>query len=113
MSDNTRKVSIWMTDQMMELKQTPPDLRSFSRRVGDTIERYDILLKLEGDPEMSGQEKVTLGEALLGGYMDKNKIKYLHENIADTEMDGSAEFSKRVESWSYTKRMAAIESLGI
>lgn len=79
----------------------------------DIAERYDVLMGLTEIPELTPQQQVILGEAVLGAFMDRNKIRYLHYAIADTEIDGCIGLAKIVKSLDYTQRLKLIESINI
>lgn len=79
----------------------------------DITERYDALMGLTEIPELTPQQQVILGEAVLGTFMDRNKIRYLHDAIADTEVDGCIGLAKIVKDLDYTQRLKLIESINI
>ncbi|AKG28336.1 TPA: hypothetical protein ACQ99M_000087 [Streptococcus pyogenes] len=87
--------------------------RTFSGRVMDIAERYDVLMGLTEIPELTPQQQMILGEAVLGAFMDRNKIRYLHDAIADTEIDGCLDLAKIVRDLDYTQRLKLIESINI
>ncbi|CAW92205.1 hypothetical protein [Streptococcus equi] len=87
--------------------------RKFSGRVTDIVERYDILMALTEIPELTPEQKMILGEAILGGFMDRNKIRYLPDAIADTDLDGCLALAKIVKDLDYTQRIKLIESINI
>ncbi|AAM79339.1 TPA: hypothetical protein ACQNWS_001648 [Streptococcus pyogenes] len=87
--------------------------RTFSGRVMDIAERYDALMGLTEIPELTPQQQMILGEAVLGAFMDRNKIRYLHDAIADTEIDGCLDLAKMVRDLDYAQRLKLIESINI
>lgn len=87
--------------------------RKFSGRVTDIVERYDVLMGLTEVPELTPNQQMILGEAVLGTFVDKNKIRYLHDAIADTELDGCVELAKIVRDLDYAQRLKLIESINI
>lgn len=87
--------------------------RSFSGRVADIADRYTILMALTETPELTNAEKVILGEAVLGGFVDRNKIRYLPDCIKDTEMQGADVLAEKVEQLDYAQKLKLIESLKI
>ncbi|HEL1012853.1 TPA: hypothetical protein TVB68_002087 [Streptococcus equi subsp. ruminatorum] len=87
--------------------------RTFSGRVMDIAERYDVLMGLTEIPELTPEQKMILGEAILGGFMDRNKIRYLPDAIADTDLDGCLALAKIVKDLDYTQRIKLIESINI
>lgn len=87
--------------------------RTFSGRVTDIAERYEVLMGLTEAPKLSSEQQLILGEAVLGGFIDKTKIRYLHYSILDTEMDGCEELANIVEQLSYAQRIKLIEVLSV
>lgn len=111
------KKSIYLTGELIniydECNVTKERDRSFSGRVSDIVERYDVLMGLTEVPELSPDQKIILGEAILGGFVDRTKIRYLHYSIRDTEMDGCDELANFVEQLDYAQRIKLIEELGL
>ncbi|MGG6839139.1 UNVERIFIED_CONTAM: hypothetical protein KB581_08860 [Streptococcus canis] len=87
--------------------------RRFSGRVTDIVERYDVLMGLTEVPELTPEQQIILGEAVLGTFMDRNKIRYLHDAIADTEIDGCLDLANMVRDLDYAQRLKLIESINI
>lgn len=119
MAEIKKKVSIYLASQNLQnlhqkhtTKNTGQYVK-FSRRIADIVDRYDILMGLTEVPELSDNEKVILGEAVLGGFIDKMKIRYLSESIRDTELEGCDELANKVEEMNYVQRVALIETLDI
>ena len=107
---NSRKKTIWLSDHMVDMYENP-DGRTFSRRVADTIERYNVLIGLAEKIEVTEIELSILGEAVLGAFIDRAKIRYLPDSIRDTEMPGAEELANKVEALDYLGRMALIEKI--
>lgn len=111
------KKSIYLTGELIniydECNVTKKRERSFSGRVSDIVERYTVLMALTEVSELTGEEKVILGEAVLGGFIDRNKIRYLPDSIRDTEMPGSEDLANKVEQLDYNQRLKLIEELKI
>lgn len=87
--------------------------RTFSGRVADIADRYTALIALTDIPEITEEEKMILGECVLGTFLDKLKIKHLPEYIIDTDIYGCKELAEKVSKLDYLQRMALIESLNI
>lgn len=109
---NSRKKTIWLSDQMVDMYENP-DGRTFSRRVADTIERYNVLMGLAEKIELTERDLAILGEAVLGTFIDRNKIRYLPDSIRDTEMPGAEDLANKVESLDYLGRMALVEKIAM
>ncbi|HEO4177357.1 TPA: hypothetical protein ACQ0F8_001625 [Streptococcus agalactiae] len=87
--------------------------RTFSGRVMDIVERYDVLMGLTEVPELTSEQQVVLGEAIMGSFMDRNKIRYLHDSVADTELNGCLELAKIIKNLDYIQRVKLIESINV
>ena len=60
------KKTIYMNDPLYKLNEQTPD-GGFSRRLGEIVERYDIIMKLTPElPKFSQEEMHILGEVLAG-----------------------------------------------
>lgn len=114
MADKFKK-SIYLAGELVNIYDECKNnrSRSFSGRVADIADRYTILMDLADVPELTDSEKVILGEAVLGGFIDKLKIKYLPESILDTELPQSKELADKVSKLDYSQRLKLIESIGI
>lgn len=116
MADKFKK-SIYLTGELIniydECNVTKERDRSFSGRVADITERYAVLMSLTQVPELSDEEKCILGEAVLGGFMDCNKVRYLPDCVRDTGMDGSEDLAEKVDELDFAQRLKLIEDLKI
>ncbi|MHA2719559.1 hypothetical protein [Streptococcus agalactiae] len=115
MADKLKK-SIYLTGKLIDTYDeciTKKRVRSFSGRVSDIVDRYEILIGLAKIPELNDTEKVILGKTILGSVMDKYEILYMPDNIRDTDLEGAEELAKRIEPLDNLQRMALIEALKI
>lgn len=85
--------------------------QSFSKRMGQIVDRYHLILDSVNTPELSVNEKHILGVTIQGSYIDKLFIKYLHEEIDDTELDGSSDLAKKVKKLDFLQRIKLIEEM--
>ncbi|MCY9511422.1 hypothetical protein M5W68_21570 [Paenibacillus larvae] len=88
----------------------------FSARLGDVVERFDIIMKLTPTPELSDTEKMILGEVVCGSVLSTVTVKYMPESIMDAATGSEADrmtLRDKVITWSAAERIAAIESLGV
>lgn len=88
---------------------------SFSARLGEIVERYQIILGLETLPEFSENELLILGEAICGSVIDRRKVRGLHLDVLDTAIGAQAErdaLSRKVEEMTAGQRIKLIEMLG-
>lgn len=87
----------------------------FSGRLGDVVERFDIIMKLTPTPEMSDVEKMILGEVIYGSALTPTIVKYMNEAVMDAATGSEDErksLSDKIQTWSVAERVAAIESIG-
>ena len=88
---------------------------SFSARLGEIVERYQMMLDLETLPELSENELLILGEAICGSVIDRRKVRGLHLDVLDTAIGAQAErdaLSAKVEEMTAGQRIKLIEMLG-
>lgn len=107
---------IWMNPPLEKLADQFKDKTrngTFSRRLGDIVERYEAIMANTTVPAMTDEEKMVLGAAVCGSMLTPVAIRYLHESIADLGIAGAKELAERVQQWTAAERIAAIESLGI
>jgi hypothetical protein len=110
---------IWMNPPLERLAEQATGKGrdgTFSRRLGDIVERYDALMKLTPVPELTDEEKMIIGAVVCGSVISPLTIKYMDESVIESGA-GSSEFlqqlSGKVKTWSVAERIAVIESLGI
>lgn len=88
---------------------------SFSARLGEIVERYDILIDLEDVPDFSEKETEILSECICGSIIDRRKVRGLHLDVLDAAT-GTAEereeLSRKVAEMGAGARLALIERLG-
>lgn len=88
---------------------------SFSARLGEIVERYQVLLDLEELPEFSEEETAILSECICGSAIDRRKVRGLHLDVLDAATGTIAEreeLSRKVEEMGAGARLALIERLG-
>ena len=88
---------------------------SFSARLGEIVERYQMMLDLEALPEFSEDETMILSEAICGSVIDRRKIRGLHLDVLDTAIGTKEErdaLSAMVEAMTAGQRLKLIESIG-
>lgn len=87
----------------------------FSARLGEIVERYQVLLDLEELPEFSEVEIEILSEIVCGSAIDRRKVRGLHLDVLDAVTGTIAEreeLSRKVEEMGAGARLALIERLG-
>ena len=88
---------------------------SFSARLGEIVERYQILLDLEEAPPFSDEETAILGEVVCGATIDRRKIRGFHLDVLDAATGTREEretLSRKVAEMGAGARLALIERLG-
>ena len=81
------KKTIYMNDPLIRLNEQTPD-GGFSRRLGEIVERYDIIMKLTPEPpEFSREEMHILGEVLAGAKISAGFIYSLGLDVLDSVLE--------------------------
>lgn len=114
------KRTIYMSETLERLAdETRGDSRrtsGFSRRLGEIVERYKIMLELDTPPELTEAELAIMGEVLSGAVIDRRKIRGLHLDVLDAAVgsdDDRKQLSKKIEALTAGQRLALVESLGL
>ena len=112
------KRTIYMSDPLVRLaEKTRGDSRrtsGFSRRLGEIVERYQIMLDLDTLPELTDTELAIMGEVLCGAVIDRRKIRGLHLDVLDAAVgsdDDRKQLYKKIEALTAGQRLALVESL--
>ena len=88
---------------------------SFSARLGEIVERYQILLDLEVLPNFSPEELTILGEVICGAGVDRRKVRGLHLDVLDAASGTQEErdvLSAMIAGMTAGQRIKLIEMLG-
>ena len=88
---------------------------SFSARLGEIVERYQMILDLEELPEFSEAEMDILNEVVFCNKIDRRKIRGLHLDVLDAATgtwEEREELSRKVAEMGAGARLALIERLG-
>ena len=114
------KRTIYMSDPLVRLaEKTRGDSRrtsGFSRRLGEIVERYQIMLDLDTLPELTDTELAIMGEVLCGAVIDRRKIRGLHLDVLDAVVgsdDDRKQLYKKIEALTAGQRLALVESLNL
>lgn len=114
------KRTIYMSDPLVRLaEKTRGDSRrtsGFSRRLGEIVERYQIMLDLDTLPELTDTELEIMGEVLCGAVIDRRKIRGLHLDVLDAAVgsdDDRKQLYKKIEALTAGQRLALVESLNL
>lgn len=114
------KRTIYMSEPLERLAdETRGDSRrtsGFSRRLGEIVERYQIMLDLDTPPELTETELAIMGEVLYGAVIDRRKIRGLHLDVLDATTgsdDNRKQLSGKIEALTAGQRLVLVESLGL
>ena len=114
------KRTIYMSEPLERLAdETRGDSRrtsGFSRRLGEIVERYQIMLDLDTPPELTETELAIMGEVLCGAVIDRRKIRGLHLDVLDATVGAEADrkqLSGKIEALTAGQRLTLVESLGL
>lgn len=116
------KRTIYMSEPLERLAdETRGDSRrtsGFSRRLGEIVERYQIMLDLDMGslPELTEIELAIMGEVLCGAVIDRRKIRGLHLDVLDATVgsdDDRKQLSGKIEALTAGQRLVLVESLGL
>ncbi|WP_196595472.1 hypothetical protein [Pectinatus frisingensis] len=87
----------------------------FSRRLGEIVERYDIIGQLTKLPEFTEIETQILSEVICGSIIDTRKIRGLHLDVLDASIGNINErkaLAEKIKSLQAAQRLKIIEELG-
>lgn len=114
------KRTIYMSEPLERLAdETRGDSRrtsGFSRRLGEIVERYQIMLDLDTPPELTETELAIMGEVLSGAVIDRRKIRGLHLDILDSVVGTPADreqLADKIKELTAGQRLALVESFGL
>jgi hypothetical protein len=115
------KRTIYMSEPLERLaEETRGDSRrtsGFSRRLGEIVERYQIMLDLDTAtlPVLTNTETAIMGEVICGSVIDRRKIRGLHLDVLDAELGSPKEkqaLSGKVAALTAGQRLTLVEKLG-
>lgn len=113
------KRTIYMSEPLERLAdETRGDSRrtsGFSRRLGEIVERYQIMLDLNTLPELTDTELSIIGEVLCGAVIDRRKIRGMHLDVLDAELGTPKEkqsLADKIKKLTAGQRLLLVEKLG-
>ena len=108
------KKTIYMNDPLYRLNEQTPD-GSFSRRLGEVVERYDIIMKLTPEPpEFSKEEMHILNDVLAGAKISTGFIHSLGFEIQDSVVETPEireNLAKKINRMTTAEKIKMIETL--
>ena len=116
------KRTIYMSEPLERLaEETRGSSRrtsGFSRRLGEIVERYQIMLDLDTHklPALTDTEMAIMGEVICGSVIDRRKIRGLHLDVLDAAVgsdDDRKLLSEKIEALTAGQRLVIVENLGL
>lgn len=108
--------TIYMNEPLERLEaETKEKGVPFSSRLGEIVERYEIIMSLETVPDFTTEELSNLGEVICGAVIDRRKIRGLHLDVLDARNGSPSEKEKlyeKIEPMTPGQRLKVIEQLG-
>lgn len=108
------KKTIYMNDPLYKLNEQTPD-GGFSRRLGEIVERYDIIMRLTPEPpEFTPAEMHVLGEVLAGAKISTGFIHSLGFAIQDSVVETPEireNLAKKINRMMTAEKIKMIETL--
>lgn len=112
------KKMIYLSDPLYKLaeetKGTSRRTSGFSARLGEIVQRYDILLRLTPAPELSDGERQIMGDVLCGTYIDASEVNGLYLDVLDSVIGTKEErqtLSDRIKAMTAGERLKLIETV--
>jgi hypothetical protein len=109
---------IWMSPSLERLNEQCGKAKgrdgTFSRRLGEIVERYEVIMKLTVAPELTDTEKMIIGEVVCGSIITPTTIRHMGESIMDCASGTNEErkaLHDKIIKLSPSERIALIESL--
>ena len=107
------KKTIYMNDPLCRLNEQTPD-GGFSRRLGEIVERYDIIMKLTPEPPKFPREEMhILGEALAGAKISAGFVYSLGFEIQDSVLETPElreALAKKIDAMTASEKIKMIET---
>ena len=113
------KRTIYMSEPLERLaEETRGNSRragGFSRRLGEIVERYQIMLDLDILPELTATETAIIGEVICGAVIDRRKIRGMHLDVLDAEIGTQKEkqtLADKIKKLTACQRLMLVEKIG-
>lgn len=112
--------TIYMSEPLTKLAEetrgTSRRTGGFSRRLGEIVERYKIMLDIDGQklPELTDGEMKIMGEIVMGAVIDARKIRGLHLDPLDAILGTPEErrlLARKIESLTAGQRLVLVEKI--
>ena len=115
------KRTIYMSEPLERLAEEPRGnsrrTGGFSRRLGEIVERYQIMLDLDTAilPDLTDTEIAIIGEVICGAVIDRRKIRGMHLDVLDAELGTPKEkqsLADKIKKLTAGQRLLLVEKLG-
>lgn len=115
------KRTIYMSEPLERLaEETRGNSRrtgGFSRRLGEIVERYQIMLDLDTAifPDLTDTEIAIIGEVICWAVIDRRKIRGMHLDVLDAELGTPKEkqsLADKIKKLTAGQRLLLVEKLG-
>jgi hypothetical protein len=110
---------IWMNPPLERLAEQATGKGrdgTFSHRLGNIVERYEVIMKLTIVPELTNIEKMILGEVVRGSIINPTTTRHMGESVMDCASGTNEErkaLHDKIIKLSPSERIALIESSGL
>lgn len=113
------KRTVYMSEPLEKLaeKTKSNDRRNggFSRRLGEIVDRYGIIMSLTNLPDFDDTEINILSDVICGSVISRSKVAGMHLDIIDASIgtqEQRAKLLRKIEELSIAQRIKLIEKLG-
>ena len=111
-----RTKQIYMNEPLRSIEEEAKGAGwSFSARLGEIVERYNIIMDMEQLPDFSEGEIMILSEVICGGAIDRRKVRGLHLDVLDASTgarEAREALSAKVAAMTAGQRLKLIEDMG-
>lgn len=107
----TKRVNIYLNgplEKLSEQVKQNKNVGGFSRRLGEIVNEFSVIMTLTELPDFSPEELEYVGELVLGCEITASKVAGLHLDALDI---GKPELSKKIETLSPAQRIKLIEKI--
>lgn len=110
MATDGKRKTIYLNPPLQELYNKTRG-KGFSRRLGDVLNRYEIIRECTSLPKLTAEQWAMLGQALIDAKIDKRKVLGLHLDMLDVEGEEAQKVQLQhvIEKMSVTERLMLIE----
>jgi hypothetical protein len=107
------KKTIYTNPPIERLVESSPPMK-FSQRLGEVVERYELIMKLTDLPSFSDDEIMILSEVVCGSAVNATMVRAMHIAIYDAQGNDDAKkaLADKIEKLYPAQRIKLIESLG-